>query len=72
MSSTYVDMPSVFTSLGDVSPAHTQCMRELRTAEVERWHQLSQQKRNTGKISLAAWWRHGMASLFRSHQATNR
>jgi hypothetical protein len=47
-------------------------MRELRTAEVERWHQLSQQKRNTGKISLAAWWRHGMASLFRSHQATNR
>jgi hypothetical protein len=47
-------------------------MRELRTAEVERWHQLSQPKRNTGKISLVAWWRHGMASLFRSHQATNR
>ena len=64
MSSATVEMSSAFTALADVSAVHTQCMRELRTAEVERWQQLSKEKRKAGKMPLAALWRHRMASLF--------
>ena len=67
MSSALVNIGSVFTGGSELSPAHAECMRELRAAEVERWRQMNDAQKSGRNRTMIAGLRHGLASLLRRH-----